>query len=142
MSEMTIEMFVHFVQHLVHSPRFIVQRQHEHENAYMFEIRELNLSRVSKAVLLHKTVDLLQEKTSEDTRETLTNELVTLSQKTLMKSDTIATLKVESTIDGSLHLTFSEDKKIWFSGNLDTEEAINRFTEHFQSVINDDRTSY
>ncbi|HAL00981.1 MULTISPECIES: hypothetical protein [unclassified Exiguobacterium] len=142
MSEMTIEMFVHFVQHLVHSPRFIVQRQNEHENAYMFEIRELNLSRVSKAVLLHKTVDLLQEKTSEDTRETLTNELVTLSQKTLMKSDTIATLKVESTIDDSLHLTFSEDKKIWFSGNLDTEEAINRFTEHFQSVINDDRTSY
>jgi len=108
----------------------------------MFEIRELNLSCVSKAVLLHKTVDLLQEKTSEDTRETLTNELVTLSQKTLMKSDTIATLKVESTIDDSLHLTFSEDKKIWFSGNLDTEEAINRFTEHFQSVINDDRTSY
>ncbi len=142
MSEMTIEMFVHFVQHLVHSPRFIVQRQNEHENAYMFEIRELNLSRVSKAVLLHKTVDLLQEKTSEYTRETLTNELVTLSQKTLMKSDTIATLKVESTIDDSLHLTFSEDKKIWFSGNLDTEEAINRFTEHFQSVINDDRTSY
>ncbi|EZP61055.1 hypothetical protein [Exiguobacterium sp. RIT341] len=142
MSEMTIEMFVHFVQHLVHSPRFIVQRQHEHEDAYMFEIRELNLSRVSKAVLLHKTVDLLQEKTSEDTRETLTNELVTLSQKTLMKSDTIATLKVESTIDDSLHLTFSEDKKIWFSGNLDTEEAINRFTEHFQSVITDDRTSY
>jgi len=142
MPEMTIEMLIHFVQHLVHSPRFIVQRQHEHENAYMFEIRELNLSRVSKAVLLHKTVDLLQEKTSEDTRETLTNELVTLSQKTLMKSDTIATLKVESTIDDSLHLTFSEDKKIWFSGNLDTEEAINRFTEHFQSVINDDRTSY
>jgi len=142
MPEMTIEMLIHFVQHLVHSPRFIVQRQHEHENAYMFEIRELNLSRVSKAVLLHKTVDLLQEKTSEDTRETLTNELVTLSQKTLLKSDTIATLKVESTIDDSLHLTFSEDKKIWFSGNLDTEEAINRFTERFQSVINDDRTSY
>lgn len=142
MSEMTIEMFVHFIQHLVHSPRFIVQRHHEYEDTYIFEIRELNLSRVSKAVLLHKTVDLLHEKTSEDTRETLTNELVTLSQKTLLKSDTIATLKVESTIEGSLHLTFSEDKKIWFSGILDTEEAINRFTERFQSVINDDRTSY
>ncbi|KTR27950.1 hypothetical protein RSA11_04650 [Exiguobacterium indicum] len=142
MSEMTIEMFVHFIQHLVHSPRFIVQRHHECEDAYIFEIRELNLSRVSKAVLLHKTVDLLQEKTSEDTRETLTNELVTLSQKTLLKSDTIATLKVESTIEGSLHLIFSEDKKIWFSGILDTEEAINRFAERFQSVINDDRTSY
>lgn len=142
MSEMTIEMFVHFIQHLVHSPRFIVQRHHEYEDAYIFEIRELNLSRVSKAVLLHKTVNLLHEKTSEDTRETLTNELVTLSQKTLLKSDTIATLNVESTIEGSLHLIFSEDKKIWFSGILDTEEAINRFTERFQSVINDDRTSY
>lgn len=142
MSEMTIEMFVHFIQHLVHSPRFIVQRHHEYEDAYIFEIRELNLSRVSKAVLLHKTVDLLHEKTSEDTRETLTNELVTLSQKTLLKSDTIATLNVESTIEGSLHLIFSEDKKIWFSGILDTEEAINRFTERFQSVINDNRTSY
>jgi len=102
----------------------------------------MNLSRVSKAVLLHKTVDLLHEKTSEDTRETLTNELVTLSQKTLMKSDTIAMLEVQSTIHDSLHLTFSQNKKIWFSGILDTEEAINRFTERFQSVINDDRTSY
>ncbi|KOP29386.1 hypothetical protein ADM98_10935 [Exiguobacterium sp. BMC-KP] len=141
MSEMTIEMFIHFIQHLVHSPRFIVQRPQEQEGVYTFEIRELNLSRVSKAVMLHKTVDLLHEKTSEDTRETLTNELVTLSKKTLMTSDIVATLEVKSVIEESLHLTFSNDKKTWFSGVLDTEEAINQFTNRFQSVINNNGTS-
>lgn len=141
MSEMTIGMFVHFIQRLVQSPRFIVQQSGVDENAYTFEIRELNLLSVSKTELLRKTIHLLREKTSEGTRETLTNELVTLSQKTLMKSDTIATLEVKSTIEGSLHLTFSEDNKIWFLGILDTEESIDRFTERFQSVINDDRTS-
>ncbi|UKS54736.1 hypothetical protein [Exiguobacterium acetylicum] len=141
MSEMTIEMFVHFIQHLVHSPRFIVQRPHENEGVYTFEIRELNLSRVSKAIMLHKTVDLLHEKASEATRETLMNELVTLSQKTLMKSDTVATLEAAFAIDGTLHLTFSEGKKIWFSDVLNTEEVIDRFTERFQSVINHKKKS-
>lgn len=43
MSEMTIGMFVHFIQRLVQSPRFIVQQSGVDENAYTFEIRELNL---------------------------------------------------------------------------------------------------
>jgi len=140
MTEMTIETFVQFIQHFMQSPRFIIQRPRGDESAYTFEIRELNLLSVSKTELLRKTIDLLHEKTSEDTRETLTNELVILSQKTLTKSDRIATLEVEYTGDGLLHLIFFEDKKIWFSGDLDTEEALDQFTACFQSVVNDNRT--
>lgn len=142
MSEMTIDMLVHFIQHLVDSPRFIVRRPHEQERTYTIEIRELNLSDVSKEVLLYKTIDLLREKTSEDKREALTNELVTLSQNTLMKSAIVATLEAGSTLGGSIHLTFSQDEKTWFSGVLDTEEAIDQFTNRFQSVINNNGTSY